>query len=339
MKFALVTADRAHNKKFYMNGENSDVTSFMNWVKILDGVHLSFIDLRQEDGEGVPMLSNFDVVMFSGHLNHLVDIVKLATALKDTNTITMFYPEGSAQLYDNSINGFQPLYYDAWRACDVFSVAEEDKEYYYKSFVGKDTAVKFVHVPVTREMEDGMFLVPRYSKVRDVVVYGDNNPNHPMIAMMCAYKLGLNVTGIDLKKKDFNKIFPGLKLREASKLGQYPFLRLLGQSIIHFYPTEWIGTSREAISCASVGTPCIGSRDSHTQNRLFPGLGFNIYDIQGMIEKAIEVVNNQKLYQETVEFARANIHFYGLEQTLKRFYSAVEAGRKLKEKRSATVLV
>lgn len=329
MKFALVTADRAHQKKIYMDGERSDVTSFMSWIRVWDGIHLSFEALRAEDRS---YLSDFDVVMFSGHPNHIQDIIDIARELKNTSAVTMYYPEGSLQLYDNSINGFHPEYVEAWNACDIVSSAEEDKLGYYESFVSRETLVRFIHVPLTREMEDGYFFIPRYQKnPRLVLVYGDNNPNHPMIAMAAAHKLGADVIGADIRGHDFGRILPGLKTSEISKLGQYPFLRVLGRTVVHFYPTEWIGTARQAIACACVGTPCIGNRDSHTQKRLFPKLGFQIYDIPGMVEAAKWLIDDQTLYNETVAHARASLHFYGLEATKKRFMEAVEDARKLKK--------
>lgn len=337
MKFALITADKSHKVRFNLNGEKDDVTSFMQWVSVLDGIHLSFDMLREEDNS---YLKDFDVVMMSGHLNFISDIIRIANFLKDSNAISMFYPEGSAQLYDNSINGYHREYYEAWAACDIVSIAEEDKVEYYRSFVSKETVVRFIHVPMTPEMSESVFFIPEHMKIRNMtVVYGDNNPNHPMIALSCANRLKMNVVGFDLRNNDFSSVFPKLKIQHISKLGQYPFMRVLGRSFVNFYPTEWIGTARQQISCACVGTPCIGNRDSHTQQRLWPDLGVNIYDVKKMENLALRLMTDGGFYRDAVTRAMTEIPFYNYENTMQRFISAVEEAIRIKNERKATVFV
>lgn len=334
MKFALITADKSHSSKFYLNPERDDVTSFFQWISIFDGIHLSYHNLREEDNS---YLKDFDVVMLSGHLNYMSDIVRIGKFLKDSNTITMFYPEGSAQLYDNSINGYHKEYYDAWNACDIFSAAEEDKISYYKAFVSNETLVKFIHVPITREMEESQFMVPRFYKSNGVMVYGDNNPNHPLIAMACAknMKSKPEIIGVDLRRKEYPEVFNDTRILETTKLAAYPYMRLFGRSIVHFYPTEWIGTARQVITCAATGTPCIGNRDSHTQQRLFPELGKYIYDIDGMVELADRLCGDEKFYCRIVDQAFHNMQFYNLQNTTERFMSAVNEAADNKKKRIA----
>ena len=335
MKFALITADPSHRNRFKINPETGDATSFMQWVSILGGEHLSFAALQKEDNE---FLKNYDVVMMSGHPGYMVDIVRIGKMLKDSKTISIFYPEGSAQLYDNSINGYQPLYYEAWNACDILSIAEEDKVSYYESFVSGDTLVRFIHVPTTQEMSASMFLQGRESKRDQIIVYGDNNPNHPLIALAAVDQLcqrmakDFLVIGVETRDADFKLTFPGLAVRQIHKQGQYPFLRLLGESVINFYPTEWIGTARHQISCAAVGTPCIGNKDSHTQRRLFPRLGVNIYDVKGMADLAQELLNSNSFYKEIADYASSQMGFYDMGMTLNRLFFAVsDALKKFKQ--------
>lgn len=324
MKFALITADKSHQVKIRMNGESDDVTSFLQWVTIFDGVLLSYDSLRGEDKS---YLKDFDVVMMSGHLNYIQDIIDIARFLKDSQTISMFYPEGSTQLYDNSISGYHREYYEAWRACDVISMAEEDKQSYYEAFVTNETVVRFIHVPITMEMASSILFQPRCDKRMETLVYGDNNPNHPLIALACANKLGIPVLGIDIRKNHFESIFPDLDIAETTKLGAYPFMRLLGRGIVHFYPTEWIGTARQQISCACVGTPCIGNKDSHTQQRLWPRLASGIYDVNHMTGLASELINSTAFYDEVVSYALDNLRFYDLGNTISRFMGAVDEAR------------
>ena len=341
MRVALVTADASHGKQFVINSEEGDGTSFMNWVDVWKGYHFNFTKILTD----LDVLKNFDVVMMSGHLNHIVDIIKIAEFLKDTDTVSMFYPEGSAQLYDNSINGFHHEYYDAWRACDILSMAEEDKASYYKSFVTSDTIVSFIHVPLRAEMEAGRFMVPHVQKGYNLsVVYGDNNPNHPLIAIACAAKLGMDVVLVDVdrdgKLADIKNLFPNTNFRTASKLSQYAYLRLLGRSGVHFYPTEWIGTARENISCAVTGTPCIGSRESHTQRRLFPDwMAFSPYDVEGMTGAAKRILSNPQEYEQVAAKAFEAAQFYNLKNTKQRFSRAVERAQSVKQSRKVAMPV
>lgn len=300
----------------------------MQWVSIFGGEHLSFEALRSENND---YLKTFDVVMMSGHPNYIEDIIRIGKFLKDSNTISVFYPEGSAQLYDNSINGFQPLYYEAWRACDILSIAEEDKQEYYESFVSPDeTIVRFIHVPTTLEMSSSMFFTPRDAKRNAVLVYGDNNPNHPIIAFAAIERLcrrqmkNIDVIGVETRNAPINRIFPNLSIQHVSKMAQYPLLRILGKTIVNFYPTEWIGTARHQISCAAVGTPCIGNRESHTQQRLFPRLAVGIYQVDKMVELANELIENRKFYEEVAAYAQDQMRFYDMGNTVDRFVGAVE---------------
>ena len=337
MRFALITADATHAKSFRINSEEGDGTSFMNWVDVWGGVQFNFERIMEQ----LDILKHFDVVMMSGHLNHIVRITEIARYLKNSDTVTMFYPEGSVQLYDNSINGFHREYYEAWNACDVLSIAEEDKRPYYESFVTPETLVRFIHVPMRAEMESGAFLVGHGAKGRHLVVYGDNNPNHPLIAFACAARLGVNVVAVEVgaeKVAQIQKMFPNIKILSTTKVGQYPFLRLLGGSIVHIYPTEWFGTARQQISCAVVGTPCIGSRDSHTQQRLYPKwMGVNIYDVDATVELARDLLGGG-IYEEIARHAfEEAVRFYGLTPTKKRFFEAVEAARAVKNKAKVAV--
>ena len=181
-------------------------------------------------------------------------------------------------------------------------------------------------------------------EARDLsVVYGDNNPNHPLIAIASAAKLGMDVILVDAdrgKIADISNLFPKTIFRSTTKLSQYAFLRLLGRSGVHFYPTEWIGTARENISCAITGTPCIGSRESHTQRRLYPEwLAFSPYDVDGMTEAAKRILKNPVEYDTVAVKAFEAAQFYNLENTKRRFSRAVERAQSAKQSRKATMVV
>lgn len=337
MKFALISTHEIHGARNKLNCEEGDCTSFLNWVNVLNGFHFNFEKLRET---GYEVLKDFDMVMMSGHLSYIVDIIKIGRMLKDTNTVSMFFPEGSAQLYDNSIRGFHEEYYQAWGACDVLAMVEEDKASYYKSFVTKETLVKFIHVPVSHDMEAGGFLVQRHRKQNRVLVYGDNNPNHPLIAMAAAKRINADVLAVEVGYENLKKIaplIPDLHLIDVGKMSQNQLLRSLGSTLVHFYPTEWIGTARQQISCAAVGTPCIGNHDSHTQRRLFPELGCDIYDIDRMGELAQKLILDESFYNGIVRKAFDKMQFYNLDNSRRRFFEAWDEACEMKRARAAAV--
>lgn len=338
MKFAIVSTHGVHKAQIRLNCQEGDCTSFLSWVDVLNGFHFNYDKLREEDPS---YLKDFDLVMMSGHLNYITDIIKIADMLKDSGAVSMFYPEGSAQLYDNSIRGFHKEYYHAWNACDILSIVEEDKVEYYKRFVTPETLVKFIHVPMTEAMSSGRLFVPRLRKKMGAVVYGDNNPNHPLIAAAAANAVGLQVFAVEFGGDDASRDAlnaAGVEHgRWHGKLSQAAFMRLLGESIVHFYPTEWIGTSRQVISCAAVGTPCIGSEHSHTQMRLFPELATWIYDVERMEELARKLIQNEKFYERIAAQALAASEFYNVENTTRRLVTAYERAKSVKAARRVNV--
>lgn len=321
LRFALVTADSVNGVKLQMNGEFDDCTSFLNWLMIWDGVLYSFETMEKDFSP----LFNYDVVMFSGQPSYLTTIIKIANALKG-KVVTMFLPEGDVSLYDqHGINSFSPTIYEAWNSVDILAIMEEDKVSYYKSLTS--SLVKFIHVPIDKKMEEGIFRTPNYKKTEHILVYGDNNPNGVLTAIAVSKMIDrpIKTVCIDIGKvKRLRELF-GLRIGAAfTKIAQYPFLRLLGSCWLHIYPTRWIGSSRESIACAVARTPCIGSNRSHTQNRLFPKLSCDPYDVDKMVELGKRLYSDLEFYDEVVNYAWDNVGFYNMEVTKKRFMDAYE---------------
>ena len=320
-KFALVTADLANSVKLKWNYDRDDCTGFMSWVPIWDGVLYSFDAMKTD----FSILYEYDCVMFSGHPYYLNEIISIATALKG-KVVTMFLPEGDLSLYDlNGINSFNTEIYKAWNAVDILASMEEDKSSYYSLFT--DALVKFIHVPIDENMESGMLKVPLECKSQNILVYGDNNPNCPVTAIAIAKKINrpLVTVCIDEQKVLQIKQLFNVNIEYAtSKLGQYPYLRVLGRCYLNIYPTRWIGSSRQPIACAIVGTPCIGSNRSHTQKRLFPQLSCDIYDVDKMTDLSLKLYRDKDFYNEIVNYAWEQLPFYNLENTKKRFIDAYD---------------
>lgn len=325
-KFALVTADKANSIKIKMRGDRDDCTGFMNWLDIWDGVHYSFDAMKNDFSP----LFNYDCVMMSGHPYYLSEIITISSALKG-KAVTIFLPEGDVSQYDLSgINSFNPTYYKALRSIDIVAIMEEDKVPFYSLLTS--SLVRFIHVPIDARMAEGKFFIPRERKDKYILVYGDNNPNCPTTVFALAAKLDKPIVTVVVSPElltDIRQTFNVTVNFTFGKLGQYPFLELLGKSRIHIYPTRWIGSAREPIACAVAGTPCIGSDRSHTQRRLFPKLACDIYDVTKMLELANKLYNDNAFYDEIVGYAWKQLPFYNMENTKKRFTDAYEEVRKL----------
>lgn len=322
-KFALVTADTRNNCQIGFNGEVSDCTSFMSWQWIWNGVHFSYDDMAKDSS---PLL-NFKIVMFSGNPGYFKELYNILDRLNN-KVITIFLPEGDISFYDmKGINSFSRIIYDIWNKVNVIFSMEEDKIPYYNLFT--KTPAVFVHVPLDAKMESGVFRYDVNDKKPNILVYGDNNPNCPVTVYGIAKRLEKQVITVCIdkfKSKELDELFGTETIANFPKIGQYIFLRLLGRSWIHFYPTRWIGSAREPIACAVAGTPCIGSDRSHTQKRLFPKLACDIYDAEKMIKLGEKLYQNLDFYKEVVDYAWEQVKFYNMENTIKRFMDAVNKG-------------
>ncbi len=324
-KFALVTADPANSVKLSWNYDRDDCTGFMSWLTIWDGVLYSFEAMKKD----FSILYEYDCVMFSGHPSYLTEIDTISTALKG-KVVTMFLPEGDISQYDLlGINSFNTEIYKSWNAVDIIASMEEDKTAYYSLFT--DSLIRFIHVPIDENMSNGKFKVPMEQKSQNILVYGDNNPNCPMTAIAIAKRINRPLVTICIEPQKVLQIKDFFNVNVeyiGSKLGQYPYLRILGRCYLNIYPTRWIGSSRQSIACAIVGTPCIGSDRSHTQRRLFPKLACDIYDVDKMTDLSLKLYRDKDFYNEVVNYAWEHLPFYNTENTKKRFMDAYTEIRK-----------
>ena len=322
-KFALVTADTRNSCTIKFNGNVSDCTSFMSWQHIWNGAHFSY-DAMAKDSS--PLL-DFKVVMFSGNPGYFTQLYNILNRLNN-KVLAIFLPEGDISLYDEKgIISFNKIIYDIWNKINVIFSMEEDKIPYY-NLLTKTPAV-FVHVPIDATMDSGIFRCDVENKKEHILVYGDNNPNCPITVYGIAGRLQkpLSAVCIDkFKTADLDMLFGTNTIGNFPKVGQYVYLQILGKSYVHFYPTRWIGSAREQISCAVVGTPCVGSDRSHTQRRLFPKLACDIYDINRMVILGKHLYEDLDFYKEIVDYAWKEVHFYNMENTKKRFLDAVNIG-------------
>lgn len=316
LKFAMVTADaRTSSFEESMSG---DFWSMYTWGTLFEkNMHYSYSYIKDNYKE----LDKYDIVMFSGHPNFLSQIISLAL---NTKAVTIFFPEGDISFYHD--RAICPEVYKAWDACSIFGMVEEDKYSYYSSLT--KSSVYFLHIPVQEPLVNGYFFLPRNYKNGDILVYGDNNPNNPLTALAVARRLKKSVTSTELSPLgvDFARDYLGVKFsRVMEKCDQAQYLQeYVAQSRVLVYPTRWIGTSRQSISGAICGTPVVGSRDSHTQQRLFPQLCTKIYDVDTMCSLVERLYTDTSFYDDCTKYAFDAVKFYGSSMALQRLLAAYE---------------
>ena len=312
LNFAMVTADTTCGEaQGFLTG---DMWNMYYWLHMFKkGYHYSFDYFKDETK--IAELNNYDIVMFSGNDGHLNDIIKIAERIR---AVTIFFPEGDISLYHDK--AIHPETYRAWDACSVVSCVEEDKIPFYEALT--HSVVKFLHVPVPETFCNGGFHSGEFNKTNDILIYGDNNPNNPIVALAIARQLNLPVaiTALPAETIEFIKGYFGIRVsRHMGKLSQVEYLQQwVAPSKVIIYPTRWIGTARQVISGALCGTPVIGNRDSHTQKRLFPMLGTYIYDIEKMCELTERLYTDARFYKDCCDFAFEQVKFYSEKSAIRR---------------------
>lgn len=318
IKFALVTAESTCFSVAEKTVIMGDFWNMYYWLNVFKGDHISYHYASSNKG----CLDKYDVVMFSGHNAHFN---KLSSILDWYKGISIFFPEGDISLYHDS--GIIEDAYRLMSRCSITGIVEEDKVSFYKTAVKSHVA--FLHVPVPGRLIEGFYFGKWEHKNNDILVYGDNNPNNSLIPLLVARKMKkpVSITAMSDSNVEFAKSYLGVDVRRLEKkVDQCDYLgEWVKVSKLIIYPTRWIGTSRQMISGAICGTPVIGTRDSHTQQRLFPALAVKNYDIDIMCELADKLYNDKEYYERVVKYAFNEVKFYSQENAKQRLYDALSA--------------
>ena len=317
-KMALVTAD---TRDGFITTPMGDHWNMYYWANVLQAYHLSYETLRANPSR----LDEFDWAICSGHPQYLETLLEVA---EQSKCRIAFFPEGDVSLYHDRVRcaGAEQFIYRIWNSVDFVAVVEEDKIPFYELFT--HVPVKFIHVPVPKRLVRGDYFVGVQGKSRDLLIYGDNNPNNPHIAFGVARRLRLpvSVTAVPITDVEFYGRYFGVSIARASeKTDQDDYLRhWMGPSRVCIYPTNWIGTSRQVIAGAACGTPVVGNRDSHVMKRLFPELGVYNYDVRRIIELVTKLYADDEYYRSIVERSRSALEFYSEKNALGRLLLAME---------------
>ena len=303
IKFCMITADNRCGEYREMM---SDFWNMYVWILIFEGYHYSFDYIKEHIDE----LKDYDIVVVSGHDGYLLEILEIAEKYKGTKTKIVFFPEGDVSLYND--RGVSPIVCQVLNACSLVGAVEEDKLSFYRTVTASH--VFFMHIPVPQFMVNGAFYVGCAAKEDYILVYGDNNPNNPIVAIGIAKRMKkpISVTGLSRENVEFVRRYLGVTVvRPSLTLGQAIYLRhFVGRAKLIIYPTRWIGTGRQMISGALCGTPVIGSRDSHTQIRLWPKLARYMYDVDGMCELVDRLYKDGNFYRTVCSYAFEKVEYY-----------------------------
>jgi len=314
LKFAIVSADSFCGP---MRAGGGDFCMY-DWSRMFEiCYHYSASYLSNNFSE----LDKYDLVFLTGHTGYLPNCKFIA---ENTKAKTIWFPEGDVSLYNDRFNF--DAYIGSWDACSMIGIVEEDKIPFYQALT--KSKVFFMHVPIQEDLINGLFYKDLSQKNNDILIYGDNNPNNPVVAFAVAKLLNkpISTTVIPEEAINFIKNRYNISVSRASgKISQIEYLaNWVSNSRVMLYPTRWIGTARQNISGAMCGTPVVGNRDSHTQKRLFPKLGTYIYDIEGMCELVNRLYEDPVFYKENVDYAREAVKFYSEENALNRLLQAYE---------------
>lgn len=81
-------------------------------------------------------------------------------------------------------------------------------------------------------------------------------------------------------------------------------VKLIAAARCSIYPSLYEGLGLPILESYTAGTPCIASGVSSTKELVLKEASFDPFDIDDMAEKIIEVYNNEKLCQDSLEFGR-----------------------------------
>lgn len=314
MKFAVISCAN-------FNGKYKKPTyDIFNWCYVLDAMHYYVLDIR----DNISVLNNYDVVIFLDVDRYLDNAIQIC---QECTCKTVFFPEGTIQIYLKMPFDHQKLFYELLQSVDLIGAAEENMVDWYETVFS--TKAFFMHIPITDDFIKGSY---RNMPKRDVVMVccnlGMDQERHKtnlITSLGILRKLGKKCILCDVQKEQIPFFKEKMGVNVVSCVGRASvdeYLKGMRQSVCLLAPSAIIGTSRNAIAGAAVGTPVIGNRDSHTQQRLWPALGTYIYDTEEMISLVNQLYEQKDFYNQCCDYAFEELQFYSTENAKKRFMDA-----------------
>lgn len=321
MKFCMVSG-LDFNGKF--TGKHQDC--IFDWVTVFDGVHRSNISIRDNLAE----MNEYDVVLLVDADRYLEDAIKIA---EDCTCKTVWCAEGTIGRYMALPFAHWKLFHHLLQRVDLIGAFEEDRIPWYRS-LWPDTKVFFMHTPASDELLSGRLRSREKVKVDRILVccnlgFGPPHVRTNLITSLGVIRrIGRPCLLCEIQEEHARFIAKEMDIPNLSFIVRVHYAkymtRIIGPSVMLLNPSDLIGTSRNAIVGAGIGTPVIGNMHSHTQQRLFPELGAYIYDTEKMVELASRLYEGGQFYREICDRALEAAQYYSRENARRRFEEALE---------------
>lgn len=297
--------------------------NIFDWISVWDGVHYPIDEIRANKQE----LNQYDIVLFLDADRYLDDALVIA---RQCTCKTIFYAEGTINTYVSLPFDAQRAFYELLGAVDLVGALEENRMQWYEALW--DTKTFFMHTPIPQDVIDGKY---RNQHKEDQILIccnlGMDEIRYPTnlissLGVMRNTKRPCVLCEVPPNQVWFFVEKMGVELLSyTTRIDFERYLsKLVAPSRVMLSPSTIIGTSRNAIMGAGCGTPVIGNRDSHTQMKLWPKLGVNIYDIKTMKNLVDRLYEDEKFYKEVCDYAFEQLPHYSLENAKKRFMEAIE---------------
>lgn len=315
-KFAIISCANWRGKV-----KNSTANIF-DWLLMWDGDHVPHEELNKD----ITALDNYDICLLLDADRYLDLAIKIA---KESKCKTIFYAEGTLQTYLRMPFQHQEKFYELLQHVDLVGTLEEDLVQWYEAVAGAKAF--FMHTPTSDDMVSGRYRkIPKQGFILVCCNLGMDNERHQtnLISSLGVLKK-TDKFGVlcEARPEQMGFYRNVMKVKAQGFCRLHPFfyvVKLVAPAKILLSPSAIIGTSRNAIVGAATGTPVIGSRDSHTQNKLWPKLARYRYDVKGMSELVNRLYDDEVFYKEVCEYAFSQLPYYSVESTKRRFLEAVE---------------
>ncbi len=295
-----------------------------DWVSVFNGVHRSIASIKED----IHQLDEYDVVMLVDADRFLDDANNIAL---ECSCKTIFVPEGTIYRHLRTPFGNYEKFHRLLQNVDLIGAVEEDRIPWYESIW--DTKVFFMHTPASDRLLSGNIKEKVKVKLERILICCNLGFGEPYTQTNLPTSLGIvKKTGkeallCEIPPDHAKFMVKEFGIEKIRYMGRSPYLfymqEVIGPSKLLLNPSELIGTSRNAIVGAAVGTPVIGNMHSHTQQRLFPDLCSYIYDTNKMVDLVNRLYEDPIFYKDVCDRAFEEVQYYSKANAKKRFEEAV----------------
>jgi len=104
------------------------------------------------------------------------------------------------------------------------------------------------------------------------------------------------------------------------------FMRFLAESKIVFDPYRLHSLGRVGVECAALGVPFVSTDHVQSAKKLFPKVTTRVDDIEGMRDILDKLINDQRFYNEVVNFAYDKVEEFNFDSQFAKMMKLVNGG-------------